>query len=123
MIHILGTFLLVDFTCIFFRANDLEDAIFIITSMLTIKNPWILFDGSLYTCGLDENNFRLMLLGIGILVFADFCKLKQIKIREVIMKQDYWFRYLFIAVVILVLLIFGKYGPTYEAANFIYFQF
>ena len=123
MIHILGTFLLVDFTWIFFRANNLEDAFFIINSMLTIKNPWILFDGSMYTGGLDENNFRLMLLGIGILVFADFCKLKQIKIREVIMKQDYWFRYLFIAVVILVLLIFGKYGPTYEAANFIYFQF
>ena len=123
MIHIWGTFLLVDFTWIFFRANNLEDAFFIINSMLTIKNPWVLFDGSLYTCGLDENNFRLMLLGIGILVFADFCKLKQIKIREVIMKQDYWFRYLFIAVVILVLLIFGKYGPTYEAANFIYFQF
>lgn len=42
--------------------------------MVTVKNPWVLFDGSLYECGLDEKNFRLMLLGIVILFFADFCK-------------------------------------------------
>lgn len=121
--QIIGTFMFVDFSWIFFRADRLADAFDIIKSIFTVKNPWILFDGSLYTCGLDDKNFRLMIIAILILLMADCCKAKGIRIREVIMKQDYWFRYIFIAVSILLLLIFGKYGPAYDSANFIYFQF
>ncbi len=119
----IGTFILVDFSWIFFRANSFMDALDIIKSIFTVKNPWVLFDGSLYACGLDDKNFRLMLVSILLLFFADCCKKKGIVIREVIAKQDYWFRYIFIALAILLLLIFGKYGPAYDAANFIYFQF
>lgn len=121
--HIVGTFLLVDFSWIFFRANCFSDALRIIKSIRVTKNPWILFDGSLYNCGLDQKNFQLMLVGIGILLFADYFKHKGVKIRDIIIKQDYWFRWISIAFFILVLLTFGKYGPAYDAANFIYFQF
>lgn len=123
LIHVVGTFILVDFSWIFFRSGTFKEAIEIIKSMITIKNPWILFDGSLYNCGLDEKNFRLMFLGIAILLWVDFCKKKGIKIREVIVKQDYWFRWLFIAFVISAILTFGIWGPNYNEANFIYFQF
>ncbi len=41
------TFILVDFTWIFFRAQSLGEALTIINSMLTVHNPWVLFDGSL----------------------------------------------------------------------------
>lgn len=122
-IHIVGTFILVDFSWIFFRGDNFKEAIEIIKSMITIKNPWILFDGSLYKCGLDEKNFRLMFLGIIILLLADLCKRKGIKIREVIVKQDYWVRWLFTAFVISAILTFGIWGPNYNEANFIYFQF
>lgn len=123
LLHIIGTFILVDFSWIFFRANWLSGAFDMIKSMATVKNPWILFDGSLYQCGLDDKNFRIMIYAILILLFSDFCKKKGIKIRKVISKQDDWFRYVFIAFSILFILVFGKYGPTYESANFIYFQF
>ncbi len=123
LIHIAGTFVLVDFSWIFFRATGFMGAFDIIKSMFMIKNPWILFDGSLYACGLDDKNFRLMLIAILILAFADFCKAKGIKIREVIIKQDYWFRWGFIAFSIAVILTFGIWGPGYNEANFIYFQF
>ena len=121
--HILGTFVLVDFSWIFFRANNLQDAIGIIKSMITVKNPWILFDGTLYSCGLDSKNFWLMIICIGILLFADFCKHKKITIRDVIIRQDYWFRCVFIVLTVLFILLFGKWGPLFEQANFIYFQF
>lgn len=117
------TFALVDFTWIFFRANNIEEAIDIIKSIVSTYNPWILFDGSLYTCGLDNKNFGLMLIGVVILLFADYCKLKKIQIRQVILKQDYWFRILFFALSVLLILLFGKWGPTFDKANFIYFQF
>ena len=123
IIHIIGTFVLIDFSWIFFRANGLIDAFAIIKSIITVNNPWVLFDGSIYNCGLDIKNFRLMLCCIGILLFADFCKYRNIVIRNVIIKQDYWFKCVFIAAAVLFLLTFGKYGPAYDAGKFIYFQF
>ena len=121
--HLVGTFILVDFSWIFFRANGFLDAIEIIKSILVTRNRWILFDGSLYNCDLDQKNFQLMLIGIGVLLFADYFKHKGIKIRDVIAKQDYWFRWIAIDIAVLILLVFGIWGSTYDAANFIYFQF
>lgn len=123
LLQIVGTFLLIDFSWIFFRANSFSDAIQIIKGMFTVKNPWVLFDGSIYNCGLDSKNFLLMLICIGILLFADLCKTRKIIIRKVIIEQDYWVRCLLTVVAVLFILTFGKYGPAYNAENFIYFQF
>lgn len=123
LIHVMGTFALVDFTWIFFRARQFKEALKIIQQMFAVKNPWILFDGSLYTCGLDRQNFGLLIICFGILLFADFCKYKRIRIREVIAGQDYWFRMIFLIIVVCSILTFGIWGPGYDEANFIYFQF
>ena len=117
------TFVLIDLSWVFFRAENIHEAMEIVKSIFNADNPWIFADGSLYKCGLEMNNFILMLLGIGILLFADRCKRKNIRIREVIIRQDGWFRWVFIALAITAILTFGIWGPTYNAANFIYFQF
>lgn len=117
-----GSFVLVDFAWIFFRADRLKDALQIIASLFTAKNPWILFDGSLYQCGIDRANFQLALCCLCILFFADYCKKKGIQIRKVIERQDAWFRWLFIAFSVWGILTFGMWGSS-DAANFIYFQF
>ena len=117
------TFILVDITWIFFRAEGFSQSVDVIRSICNDYNPWILFDGSLYNCGLDDKNFRLMLIGICILIFADICKTKKIVIREIILKQDWLFRYITVVVIIVFILVFGIWGPTYEATNFVYFQF
>ena len=122
LLHMTATFLLVDFSWIFFRADGIN-ALRIIKHMITVKNPWILLDGSLYQCGLDSKNFWLMLLCMGILLFADCCKYKGIQIRNVIVKQDDWFRWIFIAFAVWGILTFGIWGTQYNEANFIYFQF
>lgn len=123
LIHILGTFLLVDLSWIFFRADGIRDALAIIRQIFTVRNPWILFDGGLYECGLDSKNFGLLLICIGVLFFADCCKYRKIQVRDVIMRQDYWFQCIFTVFAVSVILIFGIWGPAYNAANFIYFQF
>jgi hypothetical protein len=104
-------------------ATLLTKAFKIIHSMVSIKNPWVLFDGSLYECGLDQKDFWLTLFCIGILLFADFCKKRGIMIRKIVLQQDYWCRWLFISLAIVFLLVFGKYEPAYDASAFIYFQF
>lgn len=123
LLRIIGTFLLVDISWIFFRANGLKAAFRIIRQIFAVKNPWILFDGSLYQCGLDRANFQLIFVCLCILLLADYCKIKGIKVRQVIIKQGFCFRCLFIAFSIWGILTFGIWGASYNAANFIYFQF
>ena len=117
------TLFLVDFSLIFFRANRFRDAIEIIKQIWTVKNPWILFDGSIYDCGLDSRNFWVMMVCIGILLFADYFKHKGIAVRKIITEQDYWFRWLVISFSVCAILIFGIWGTEYNAAGFLYFQF
>ncbi|WP_029233419.1 MBOAT family O-acyltransferase [Butyrivibrio sp. VCB2006] len=118
------TFALVDFAWLFFRADSLSDAFAIVRQIFAVRNPWILFDHeSLYQCGLSDVNFRMMLIAIFILFVADLCKRKGIVIRKVILEQDYWVRWIVIPVIICFILVFGIWGPSYNEANFIYFQF
>lgn len=119
----LTTFFLVDFSWIFFRARRFKDAAEIIKSIATVYNPWILFDGSLYECGLTQKDFTLMIWSILLLFTADLFKYRNVKIREVIARQEYWFRWLVFAVSASLILLVGIWGTGYNAANFIYFQF
>lgn len=120
---IICTFILIDFSWIFFRADSASDAVQIIHYMFSAKNPWVLFDGSIYNCGLDIKNYWIMIFGIGVLLFTDIMKHRNINLIHFIIKQDYWFRWLVIDATIVILLIFGIWGSTYDVANFIYFQF
>ena len=117
------TFLLFAFSGIFFRADNLKDAAAIVAGITAMDNPWILFDGGLYSCGLDEKNFRLMLCSILLLFLADFLKYRGTCIRKIIMKQEWWFRILIMAGSILFILLVGIWGSAYNEAGFIYFQF
>ena len=119
----IGTFILLDISAVFFRAPGLRESVEIIDKIIKTNNPWVLFDGSLYACGLDIKNFWLMIVSVMLLVFADYCKHKGIVIRSAILKQDWWFRCLIIGFSVLALLLFGKWGPTFDNANYIYFQF
>lgn len=118
-----GTFVLIDFSWIFFRAFRFREAFGIIRQMISVKNPWVLSDGSFYQCGLDMKNFHLMLLCICVLLAADICKYKGIRIRRVLMAQDFWFRCAVFVFSACFLLAFGMWGPGYDEAGFIYFQF
>jgi hypothetical protein len=117
------TFWLFDFSFMFFRAQTIHDAIVMITGMLKENNIWILFDGSLYECGLDSHNFTLLIVCILVLLFADICKKKGIRLHKVIAAQDWWCRSLIMIFSICFILMFGIWGSGYNSKGFIYFQF
>lgn len=119
----LSTFILIDFAWLFFRADSLKSALTMVRNTFIQNNIYILFDGNLYSCGLDDKNFRLTLFCLLVLGFADIAKKKGIMIRQIILEQDMWFRCLFIAISVSFILTFGIWGGLYNAANFIYFQF
>ena len=119
----LFTLILFDFSLIFFRADTLREAFAVVIGILTVSNPWILFDGSLFTCGLDNVNFILTIFCILILMWADVEKHRGIVVRAAILRQDVWFQCAAVIFFIMAILIFGLWGPGYNASNFIYFQF
>jgi len=73
---IVTTFILIDFTWIFFRAQSLKIAFDMIKSIFTVHNPGIFWDDSLYKLGLGMKEFKFMLISIIILFIADFIKWK-----------------------------------------------
>lgn len=123
LFEVFFTFLLVDFTWIFFRADQLTDAFAIIKSIFTVHNPWIFFDDSLYGLGLNGKEFRMLLFSIGVLLASDFLKYKGIQVRRVIARQELWCRWLCYLAAVLFVLLFGVWGSAYNESNFIYFQF
>ena len=117
------TFVLVDFAWMFFRAPSFGSCLEMIRSILSCHNPWILFDGSLFQLGLDPKDFILLLLALGILLAADILNERGVCIRDFICRQELWFRWCFYILTIVVLVLFGVYGPGCSASDFIYFQF
>lgn len=117
------TWLCVNLAWVFFRADRLMDSFAILRSIFTASNIYILFDGSLFGCGLDEPNFLLLLVYIAILFVADLCKYKGINIRQGIARQSWLCQVLVVAGSVLAILLLGVYGPGFEASDFIYSQF
>lgn len=117
------TFLLIDLTWIFFRAASIEDAFIVIGRLFSSFNPWVLMDGTLYTLGLSMIDFWIAVLATGVLFVVDILHERGLQIREWILRQNLMFRWLLYFAAIFSVLIFGFYGPNYDAAQFIYFQF
>ena len=116
------TFFLIDFTWIFFRANNIKESLEIIKHLF-YNNIWILFDGSIFSCGLDAKNFFILFISLLFLLIADISKHYGIKIRNILIQQDYWFRCISLIIFICFILVFGIWGSGYDSAGFIYFQF
>lgn len=123
VVKVVVTFILIDFTWVFFRAESVYDAIQIIKSIITVHNLEILFNQSLYTVGLEQRNFCIMVFSIIILILVDIAKHKGIIVRDIIIKQELWCRWFCYLCAIVFILVFGIWGTNYDAAGFIYFQF
>lgn len=116
------TFLLTSFAWIFFRANTISDAFGIIANMIIGFNYYALFDGSVFKMGLDKVDISISLLAIAILFIGDFMQ-KRFSVREELKSKNIVFRWAVSYILIIALVIFGVYGPGYDASQFIYFQF
>ena len=117
------TFCLANFAWIFFRAESYTAAKGIIRGMVSVWNPWILTDGSLYLMGLTQKSFWAGIVAMAVLVCVSIAQYRGIRIRERFLKQGLIFRWLITLGLIFSIIIFGIYGPGYSESQFIYFQF
>lgn len=84
---------------------------------------WTLFDGSLYTYGLDQKDFYVALVGMLLMLFVDIMHEKGIHIRERISGQPLLIRWVIYYSLIFTIIIFGMYGPSFDASGFVYGAF
>ncbi len=119
----LCTFGLVSLAWVFFRAESVGQAVNMIVNLFTEYNPWILTDGSIFTLGLDAKEWNVLLVAVGFLLMVDILRYCKINLTELFIKQNLWFRWLVLYIGIMAVVIFGVYGPQYDATQFIYFQF
>ena len=117
------TFTLIDISWIFFRANSFMDALRIGKRMVFSMHPTSIIGDQIYNLGLDEKNFRILIISILILICADIAKYKGIELRKWCMNQNWLARVMIISCSITFILLVGIWGNSYDAASFIYFKF
>ncbi|MCD8326700.1 MAG: MBOAT family protein [Lachnospiraceae bacterium] len=122
--QMLFTFLLVTFAWIFFRAEDLEQALYFLNRLFTRWNPWNFFNGSLYEFGLDRMECHILLAGLVLLFFVDLVReRKKEDLGNFLLRQNLWFRWAVVIGLILGCLVYGVYGVDFDSTQFIYFTF
>jgi D-alanyl-lipoteichoic acid acyltransferase DltB (MBOAT superfamily) len=121
--QIVVVFSLINLSWIFFRAPSTSVAINMITHIFAEFNIWIFVDGSIYKLGLTALELKILVLSLTALLIASLCQYNGISIRAKLAEQAIWFRWAAYITAIMILLIFGYYGPTYSPSDFIYFQF
>ena len=120
--QILRTTLLLFISRIIVRAPSITEAGKMIKAFFTdIDLPFIFgIDGRIYELGLDKTEMGLLIAAIAVLTFISVLQENGMKIRETLSKQNILFRWAVIIALILAIVIFGTYGPAYDAKSFIY---
>ena len=95
----------------------------VLKSILTEWNPWIWFDKTVYSLGLDAPNLWAGIVAILILWKMSSLQEHGVHIREKIAEFPLPVRWAVYLGGIFSVLIFGWYGPGFDASNFIYMQF
>ncbi|MDP4125568.1 MAG: MBOAT family O-acyltransferase [Bacillota bacterium] len=121
LVQVLVTFIMVDFAWIFFRAGTFTNAITLIKNMFYF-NPWVFLDGSIFKLGLDPGDFLIALLSLVVIIVANLAQ-KTRSLRLEISQRNTVIRWSVYFTTIIIILIFGIYGPGYNPQQFIYSHF
>ena len=122
VVKTVGTFILVAYAWVFFRADDIYQALGIIRNSFAFT-PWKYVDGSMYQYGLTRGSYLVGIFGIVLMIIVDLVNNRGIVIREKILCQGMWLRWIIMIVGILVTVVCGIWGPGYDVSDFIYKQF
>lgn len=118
------TFILVVFAWIFFRADSIGDALQYIRRIWVRPTPWVLFNGEIFTLGLDRPEMNILFVAICMLGLVDLVRYrKKMTLDVFLMQQNLWFRGGIMIGLVVLIFVCGKYGVGFDPQQFIYFQF
>ncbi|WP_424004039.1 MBOAT family O-acyltransferase [Maribacter sp. IgM3_T14_3] len=113
-------FCLVSFAWIFFRANKVSDAFYIVKNLFVLNTEVILGNG-IYDLGLNRTEFKVAYIALLVLLLANLLERKY-NLMNLLHKQHLLVRWTYYLSLIFYILVYGVYGSN-EKAAFIYFQF
>ena len=122
-LQIFRTFVLVCFGELIFRAKSLGEAAGMLKKIGTAFTFASLKDGSLFTFGMNQKDYLILFVLLGLILVISLLQERGVKIREAIAGKGLVIHYLAIWALILFIIIFGAYGQGYLPVNPIYAEF
>jgi D-alanyl-lipoteichoic acid acyltransferase DltB (MBOAT superfamily) len=116
------TFVLVTAAWIIFRADSLRSGLSMIKRIVTEWTPWVLFDGTIYTCGISQRSFLAWTICVLLAAVVERLQEKG-NVRAMLEKQHLILRWGIYLGAIALVIVLGVYGPGYDATQFLYGQF
>lgn len=117
------TVILFDFSFVFFRAESTRKALGVLKGMTAEFRLSVLWDGSLFSCGIGQAEFCFLLLAILVVVAVDLLHSRRKYVLDS-MKGWHWaVSTCLCACMVMAVIIFGVYGVNYDVGSFIYFAF
>lgn len=83
-------------------------------------NPWIFFDGSILDLGITYEDINLLFIAVLMLIAAAALREKYGYARIWVQNQSFGFRWMIWIFLFVIVLVYGLYGPGYDASIFIY---
>ena len=116
------TFVLIDFTWIFFRAESFMQAVSILRTIGTDFRPAWLLNLEFLNIG-DSRLHMIILISLMIMMLVDTLQYKKIDIKTKIFRQHVIVRWCMYFGLLFIILFWGHYGESSGQTAFIYFQF
>lgn len=113
------TFICVMLAWVIFRARNLRTGLFMLYNMVTVHNPWIFWDDSLFRLGLSWKEWAILIGSVFILIKVSLMQ-ESFCIRDRILAWPLPVRWVLYLGAITVIMVFGTYGWGYDANDFIY---
>lgn len=123
LFQIVRTFILVSIGRIFSRADSFMISVKMLKRMFSEFNPWIFTDGTILNLGLEAKQLNLVIFITIVLFVVSLMQESGIKIRQKLDEQNTLFRWCVIICAVLFLMIYGAYGSSFSASDFVYQQF
>lgn len=120
--QMIRTFLLCSLGRVFFRAPTLGTALQWLKKMFFELEPSGLFATKITKLGLDNPNIIVAVLAMAVLLVVDILQ-EKMELRKTLAKDNTAFRWILLLGLMFAVIIFGIYGPGYDAAAFIYERF
>ena len=115
------TFALCVFAWLFFRADSLSQVLLALRRFC-IFDLWSLSGGRLFELGLDKADMTVAVCAVLVLLIVDLAG-RRCDVGDLVERQALPLRWIVYLLGIFAIIVLGIYGPQYEAAAFIYFQF
>lgn len=117
------TFVLISIGLMFFNADSLSTGFKMLFRAFGRGGSTAHYNGDLFGLGLEKIDWMVVIIALVVMLIVSIINEKKGDIRDVIAKRNIIVRWSIFYAMIFFVMIFGNYGPGYDAAQFIYQAF